>query len=87
MKIGIKPHFNAETQEAYNAIYVGDILFDWDIDKESLIRAKKFAGDNKLLRKSVVGNIQKHFLDSFSEFIGKPITLAEVNNALIKGEL
>jgi hypothetical protein len=62
----------------YRAIFVDEELFDWEMDAKSLEDAKKFHSNNPSLKKSVEGDIQSHFLESFSEFIGKPITLNEL---------
>jgi hypothetical protein len=72
MQIEIKQH------NGYKALFVDGQLFDWEMDTDSLLKAKKFCAENATLKKSVEGDIQKHFLESFSEFIGHPITLNEV---------
>lgn len=85
MKIEIKPH--SEGNELYNALFVDEELFDWGIDKKELQQAKKIIGDNPLLKKSIVADIRTHFVESFSEFIGKPITISEINTAIRTGEI
>jgi hypothetical protein len=39
------------------------------------------------MRKSVMGDIQSHFVACFSEFIGQEVTLSQINEALRTGEL
>lgn len=81
MKIEIKPYNN------YNAIYVEDILFDWEIEIQSLLKAKRVAGNNEFMKKAIVGNIQSHFLSSFEQFTGKKLNLKQLLKAIQKGEL
>ena len=81
MKIEIKPYNN------YNAIYINDELFDWEIELESLLKAKRVAGNNALMKKAIIGNIQKHFLESLEQFVGRKVSLKELVEAVKKGEL
>lgn len=83
----VQPYQNPETGDTYNALYVDGELFDWDTDKEALQKAKQFSAHYTFLAESIAGDIQKHFLDSFSQFIGRDITLKELNQAIQKGEL
>lgn len=66
-------------------LLVDGILFDWGIDDESLEEARKFSENNPVLRKSIHADIQQHFLESFSEFIGGKVTLSQLNAAIVEG--
>lgn len=67
------------------AIFVDGELFDWGLEEEDLKRAKEFSETSLALRKSIHGDIQRHFLDSFAEFIGKAVSLRELNEAIESG--
>ena len=71
----------------YRAIFVDGHLFDWEMDLEGLKKAASFTAGNPTLQKSIEGDIQRHFVESFSEFIGRPITLIEIVEAINKGIL
>lgn len=76
-----------ETNEKYNALFIDGQMFDWYIDRESLVEAKKFAQDDPVIKRSIYADIQTHFLQSFCDFIGKKITLNELNEALTTGRI
>lgn len=87
MNIEIQSHTDEETGEEYRALFVDGILFDWGLDKTSLQEARTLSESNPTIQKSVQGNIQQHFLESFSEFLGRKITLLEVNVAIETGKI
>ena len=60
-------------------------MFDWGIEEEALQEAKKFAGEDASIKKAIHGDIKKFFLDSLSEFLGREVTLKEVNEAVESG--
>lgn len=82
MKLEIKEH-----SEGHRAIYVDDVLFDWGLEQEDVERAKKFAKSSDVLKKTIQNDIQKHFLDSFAEFLGKTVSLRELNEAIESGTI
>jgi len=86
VKVEIKDYKDEDTGFEYRALFVDGVVFDWGMDNASLLRAKKFAR-NKLYEKSIIGDIQKHFLECFSEFIGQKVTLKDVINAIESGEI
>lgn len=61
-----------------NVLYVDDQMFDYLIEEDSLRSASIYCNQNPHLKKAVHGDIIKHFVDSFSEFIGRPVTLAQI---------
>ena len=73
--------------DGYKAIYVDDTLFDWGLDPDDIERAKEFAKSSDVLKKTIQNDIQKHFLDSFAEFLGKAITFSELNAAIESGQI
>ncbi len=84
IKIEIRDHSDQDLGK-YKAIFADGNLFDWGMPKSDLKQAAKFAGSDPFLKKSIHGDIQRNFLESFSEFLGKEIYIAEVNEAIEKG--
>ena len=86
LPLEIRIHKDPELGE-YKAIFVGGILFDWGMPKEELDKAVKLFGNDPFLKKSVHGDIQRYFLESFGEFIGREVTINEVNEAIEAGSV
>jgi len=59
-------------------IFVDGTLFDWGVDEENYKQALALGPQYK---KAIEESIAKHFVDSFSEFLSRRITLDEVNEA------
>ena len=83
--IEIQPHEDSDFKKPYNALFVDGELFDWGIPQHELDKAKKFAGQDIFLKRTVHGDIQRYFLNCLSEFLGQEITIQELNEALEKG--
>lgn len=62
-------------------------IFDWGLDDESLLRAKKLIEQKPDMRESVIMSIINHFVESFSDFLGREITLEEIIDAVEKGKI
>ena len=86
-KIEIRTIFNEECKKEINTLFVDDIMFDYLIDEDDLQKARLYCNQNPHLQKAVIGDIMKHFTDSFSEFVGKPYSLKEIVQAINKGGL
>jgi hypothetical protein len=84
-KIEVKIHFDEELKKDINAIYVDDQVFDWGIDEQSLYDARNFIQNNQNMEKAIYGDIENHFIECFSEFLGRQITLQELVAALETG--
>ncbi len=71
--------------EGRNIIAIDNEVFDWGVDPEEankvILACKKDAGE----KSNYVGNIKNYFITCFSEFVGRPITFREINEALEKG--
>lgn len=85
MHLEIKEYHDPETGEVYDAIFVDGMAFNWGMDKDSLRQARRLAESNPTLQQSIYDNIQIHFVESFSEFLGREITLQEINEAIKNG--
>jgi hypothetical protein len=66
-------------------------MFDYGMDEKSIRHAHAYASRGEGERRGVVGDLQRHFLSSLSEFLGRPlgrpVTLAELNKAIETGEM
>lgn len=67
-------------------IYIDGEHFDWGVDeenfKEAQETARKLGGQTgALYMKSVQESIQRHFMESISEFLGRPVSAEEINKA------
>ena len=87
VKIKIKHEYSEDADAEINVLYIDGHLFDYLIETKSLKKAKLYCNDNPNLKKSIHGDIQKHFLACLSEFIGREVTIQEVNNSIRKGEI
>lgn len=71
--------------EDKNYIIVENEGFDWEIDPKQLRMVEISISNDPAMRESFIGNMLNHFVDCFSDFIGKKVSLKEINDALEKG--
>lgn len=71
--------------EGINYLVVDNEVFDWGVDNIEDINFK--IKNDPLMKHNFIGSIVKNFTDCFSEFIGRKITLKEINHAIKKGEI
>jgi hypothetical protein len=81
----IQEVYDPEEDRQFRALIIDGVLFDFGFDMEEVRRAKRICGQDSFLGKSLKGDICQFFLESLSEFLEQPITLAEVNAAIKKG--
>ena len=75
-KFEIKFHFvNGNLRKD---IFIEGELFDYSVDKKSLMYAESMG---KEFYTSAQRDIEKHFLESLSEFLGRNVTKEDVMNA------
>jgi hypothetical protein len=67
------------------AIVIDNEVFDWGMDGESLRAAILMSKNDPEMKKTLMGDIQRSFVTAFSEFVGKPVTLSDINLALKEG--
>ena len=79
--------FEIKEYEGQKVIFIDGLMFDFIMEEESLKEAKRFCGDDPLLKKAVHGDIKKAFLEGMSEFLGREITLKQVNDAVVNGSI
>jgi len=79
--------FEVKEHEGQKVIFIDGFLFDFNMDKASLKEAKRFCGDDPLLKKAVHGDIKRVFLESLSEVLGRPVSIKQVNEAIVSGSI
>lgn len=75
----IKLHSNGSVERE---VWIGGEKFDWSVDVTSFHEAVKMG---PMYKKAVQADIVKHFVDSVSDFLGRRVTMKEVNEATKKG--
>jgi len=78
---------NTEKNKDIRFLVLEKEIFDWGLDDESLLRAKKLIEQKPDMRESVIMSILNHFVESFSDFLGREITLEEIIDAVEKGKI
>lgn len=68
-----------------NIIAVDNEAFDWGIEEEDFKAMSLTIKNDPEIKRSFLGNMQKHFVQCFGEFIGRPTTIQEINKALETG--
>lgn len=64
------------------AIFIDDELLDWSIDMSSYMEAMKMGPK---YRRAIQQDIEKHFIDSVSDFLGRKVSMAEIKEAIKTG--
>lgn len=71
--------------DGINVLVVDDEGFDWGLDPDHLASLHETCLANPNLKDAMVATIQKHFVESFSEFLGTPVTLTQICDAIEQG--
>ena len=71
-----------EAGRVEKAIFIDDELLDWQVDVNSLFEAKKMG---PAFFYAVQKDIEKHFAESVSEFLGRRVTIEQINEATKTG--
>ena len=64
------------------AIFIDDQLLDWQIDMNSYIDAMKMGPQ---FRREIQRDIEHHFVDSVSDFLGRKVTINDIKEAIKTG--
>jgi carbon monoxide dehydrogenase subunit G len=64
------------------AIFIGGELLDWQVDINSLVDAMKMG---PMYVKEVQRDIEKHFVESVSDFIGRKVNADDIKKAIKDG--
>ena len=59
--------------------------FDWGIEEEDFKAAQVISKNDPAMKDNFLGSVQRHFVDCFSEFLGRPTSLEEINRAIADG--
>ena len=64
------------------AIFIGGEMLDWQIDMSSYMEAMQMGF---MYRRQIQQDIEKHFIESVSDFLGRHVTMEEIKNAIKTG--
>lgn len=78
----VKHHLDRMTGKYKKDIFIDDELFEYEIDPESVKKAKELG---PMHMKQVAIELQKHFLSSLSDFLGREVTSLDVMEATKTG--
>ena len=70
-----------------NYIIVDNEVFDWEIEPDQLKMIELKIKNDPLMKDNFIGSLFSHLTSCFSEFIGKKVSLKEINDAIGKGEI
>jgi len=68
-----------------NYIVVDGEGFDWEVETQQVRKAEVSIKNDPLMKENFVGSIFNHMTSCFSEFIGKKVSLKEINNSIESG--
>jgi hypothetical protein len=71
--------------EGKKYIVINNEAFDWEIEPEQLKSVEIKIKNDPAMRENFIGNIFNHLTNSFSEFVGKKVSLKEMNDAIDNG--
>lgn len=86
-KLSIINLYNEEFKKDISYLMLDNEVFDWGPDPEELQNAIKMINHNKDLKETILNSIIGHFVNSFSEFVGKKMTLDEINTSIENGNI
>lgn len=84
-KLEIIETFNEEFKITIKAIVIDGELFDWGMDTNSFNQMRQMIQKHKEMTETVSMSIINHFIECFSDHIGKKITLEEIIDAIKSG--
>ena len=73
--------------EGKDYIVVDNEVFDWEIEPEQLKIIEFKIKNDPLMKDNFIGSLFDHLTACFSEFIGKKVTLKEMNDSIEKGHI
>lgn len=77
--------FEIRRFEGEDKIFIENQLFDWGLDESSIEKINKIKDQAEL--EKIHANIKDYFLNCLGEFIGRPISILEVVNAIESGNI
>lgn len=79
--------YNEEYKKEINYLILDNEVFDWGLEPDDLKNAINMINQNPNTKKAILNSIINHFINSFSEFVGKTMTLQEINLAIETGNI
>jgi hypothetical protein len=64
------------------AIFIDNEILDWKIDMETYMDAMKMG---PMYRREIQKNIEEHFIESVSDFLGRKVTINDIKFAIQTG--
>ena len=64
------------------AIFIDNEILDWKIDMETYMDAMKMG---PMYRREIQKNIEEHFTESVSDFLGRKVTIDDIKLAIQTG--
>jgi hypothetical protein len=71
--------------EGVNYIVVGNEAFDWSIEPEFVKMVQFQIKNDPEMKDNYIGSIFQHFTKCFSDFLGREVSLQEINKAIQEG--
>jgi hypothetical protein len=71
--------------EGVNYIVVDNEAFDWSIEPEFVKMVQFQIKNDPEMKDNYIGSIFQHFTKCFSEFLGREVSLQEINKAIQEG--
>jgi hypothetical protein len=59
--------------------------FDWEVEDQQLKNIELMIKNDPSMKDNFIGSLFNHLVVSFSEFIGKKVSLKDINDALERG--
>jgi len=66
-------------------IVVDGEAFDWQVTPEQIHKAEFLIKNDPSVRQGFIGNIFRHICESFSQLVGRKVSLKEINDAIENG--
>lgn len=71
--------------DGIRVILVDNQAFDWSVEDEHFKSAQIISRSDPAMRLKYLADIQQYLVTCMSEFLGKPVTLSDINRALANG--
>lgn len=66
-------------------IVVENEAFDWEVEPDQIKKIELKIKNDPTMKENCIGSIFTHLVSCFSEFVGKKVTLQEINDAIDNG--
>lgn len=73
------------TVEGKKYIVLENEAFDWEVEPEQVRVIEIKIKNDPAMKESLIGSLFNHFTSCFSEFVGKKMSLKDINDSLERG--